>query len=241
MNRRLAEYEQNAGTPDQNLLEKHADLVRRIAYHLMGRLPDSVDVNDLIQTGMMGLMEAAQNFKSDRGANFATYAGIRIRGSMLDELRRGDWSPRSVHRRNRELAEAMERVERRLGRGAEPAEIANEMGIEVEEYFQIVQDATQARMLSVDDMSNPDAETMQLSGDAATPDAQMQTEQTQRAVAEAIDSLPEREKIMMRLYYDDEMNLREIGEVLGVSESRVCQLHGQALTRIRARIREQHR
>lgn len=238
---RLAEYEQTAGMPDQTLVEQHADLVRRIAYHLVGRLPESVDVNDLIQTGMIGLMEAARNFKSDRGANFATYAGIRIRGAMLDELRRGDWSPRSVHRRNRELAEAMERVERRLGRSAEPAEIASEMGIDVEEYFQIVQDATQARMLSVEDMSNPDAETLQLSGDAGTPDARMQADQMRQIVAEAIDSLPEREKIMMRLYYEDEMNLREIGEVLEVSESRVCQLHGQALTRIRARVREQRR
>jgi len=196
---RLAEYEETAGMPDQTLVEQHADLVRRIAYHLVGRLPESVDVNDLIQTGMMGLMEAARNFKSDRGANFATYAGIRIRGAMLDELRRGDWSPRSVHRRSRELAEAMERVERRLGRSAEPAEIASEMGIEIEEYFEIVQDATQARMLSVEDMSNPDAEGMQISGDAGTPDACMQAEQMRQTVAEAIDSLPEPEKIMMRL------------------------------------------
>jgi len=224
-----------------NDLAEHADLVRRIAYHLVGRLPESVDVNDLIQTGMVGLMEAARNFKSDRGANFATYAGIRIRGAMLDELRRGDWSPRSVHRRNRQLAEAMERLERRLGRSAEPAEIANEMGVEIEEYFQIVQDATQARMLSVDDMLNPDAESTQLSVDDGTPDACMLAEQMRQSVAEAIDSLPEREKIMMRLYYEDDMNLREIGEVLGVSESRVCQLHGQALTRIRARVHEQRR
>ena len=124
----LAEYEQVAGLPDQALVERHADLVRRIAYHLIGRLPDSVDVNDLIQTGMLGLMEAARHYKNDRGANFETYAGIRIRGAMLDELRRGDWSPRSVHRKSREMAEAMESLEKRLGRSAEPAEIAGGNG-----------------------------------------------------------------------------------------------------------------
>lgn len=234
----LAEYEQIAGLPDQALVEQHADLVRRIAYHLIGRLPDSVDVNDLIQTGMLGLMEAARHYKSDRGANFETYAGIRIRGAMLDELRRGDWSPRSVHRRSREMAEAIGSLEKRLGRNPEPAEIAGEMEISLEEYFRIVQDATQSKMLSADAMMESGLLDNAPKHEAA-PEQELQHEQLQRLIADAVENLPEREKILMSLYYDKEMNLREVGEVLGVSESRVCQLHGQALIRIRVKVRQQ--
>ncbi len=234
----LAEYEQVAGLPDQALVERHADLVRRIAYHLIGRLPDSVDVNDLIQTGMLGLMEAARHYKDDRGANFETYAGIRIRGAMLDELRRGDWSPRSVHRKSRDMAEAMASLEKRLGRSAEPAEIAEEMDIPLDEYFRIVQDATQSKMLSADELTESGAlETA--SGHEAAPEKELQFQQLQDLIAEAVENLPKREKILMGLYYEQEMNLREVGEVLGVSESRVCQLHGQALIRIRNRVKQQ--
>jgi len=234
----LAEYEQVAGLPDQALVERHADLVRRIAYHLIGRLPDSVDVNDLIQTGMLGLMEAARHYKNDRGANFETYAGIRIRGAMLDELRRGDWSPRSVHRKNREMGEAMESLEKRLGRSAEPAEIAKEMEIPLDEYFRIVQDATQSKMLSSDELTQSGLLDT-TPGHEAAPENELQHEQLQGLIAEAVENLPEREKILMGLYYDQEMNLREVGEVLGVSESRVCQLHGQALIRIKNKVRKQ--
>ena len=234
----LAEYEQVAGLPDQALVERHADLVRRIAYHLIGRLPDSVDVNDLIQTGMLGLMEAARHYKNDRGANFETYAGIRIRGAMLDELRRGDWSPRSVHRKSREMAEAMASLEKRLGRSAEPAEIAEEMDIPLNEYFRIVQDATQSKMLSADELTESGALDT-ASGHEAAPEKELQHQQLQDSIAEAVENLPEREKILMGLYYEQELNLREVGEVLGVSESRVCQLHGQALIRIRNKVSQQ--
>ena len=234
----LAEYEQVAGLPDQALVERHADLVRRIAYHLIGRLPDSVDVNDLIQTGMLGLMEAARHYKDDRGANFETYAGIRIRGAMLDELRRGDWSPRSVHRKSREMAEALASLEKRLGRSAEPAEIAEEMDIPLDEYFRIVQDATQSKMLSADELTESGALDT-ASGHEAAPEKELQHQQLQDSIAEAVENLPKREKILMGLYYEQEMNLREVGEVLGVSESRVCQLHGQALIRIRNKVSQQ--
>lgn len=229
----LAEYRDFAATPDYRLVEEHADLVRRIAWHLVGRLPQSIDVEDLIQIGMLGLMEAAKNFKDDRGANFETYAGIRIRGAMLDQLRRGDWTPRSVHRRSREMSEAVERIEARLARAAEPAEIATEMGIELDEYFRIIEDASRSRILDLDDLATRD-ETEPKETD--TPENQLEYEQMKKSVAAAIESLPERERLLVGLYYEKELNLREIGQVLGVSESRVCQLHGQALIRIRARV-----
>jgi RNA polymerase sigma factor for flagellar operon FliA len=230
------EYASVAELPDQELVERYADLVRRIAYHLVGRLPASVDVNDLIQTGMLGLMEAARKYSGDRGANFETYAGIRIRGAMLDELRKTDWAPRSVHRRAREVVDAIRRAESRLGRRAEANEIAEEMGVELDEYFAIVKDAATCRMFSSDDLASAQGEPREVPSDAATPQADLEESELESEIASAIDALPEREQLVMSMYYDDELNLREIGEVLGVSESRVCQLHGQALSRIRARI-----
>lgn len=213
------------------LVARHAELVKRIAYHLAGRLPASVEVDDLIQAGMLGLLEAAAHFSADRGASFETYAGIRIRGAMLDALRKLDWAPRSVHRRAREVAEAVRLLEHDLGREARDAEIAAHMQLPLEEYHAIVQDAASCQIACLDDLT---------AGRAVDPgpDPFRETvdEGFRRVLAGAIDGLPEREKLVMSMYYNDELNLKEIGLVLGVTESRVCQLHGQALVRLRARL-----
>jgi RNA polymerase sigma factor for flagellar operon FliA len=236
---RAAEYAAVRELSDAELVERYARLVKRIAYHLAARLPDSVDVNDLIQTGMLGLLEAARRFSGKRGANFETYAGIRIRGAMLDELRRTDWTPRSVHRRAREVLEAVHRVESRTGRSAEPAEIAGELDISVDEYFDAVRDAATCHMFSVEDLARPKSGGEGVDApDEDTPERELTEHSVRRAITEAIDALPEREKLVMSLYYDEELNLKEIGQVLGVSESRVCQLHGQALVRVRSRLGE---
>ena len=131
------------------LVQRHSELVRRIAHHLMGRLPSSVDVTDLIQAGLIGLLEAARNYSGAHGASFETYAGIRVRGAMLDELRRGDWAPRSVHRRLREIGAAMRAIEQERGREARDNEIAERLGISLDEYHQNVQDAAQCQVLSI--------------------------------------------------------------------------------------------
>ncbi|MBV6416132.1 MAG: RNA polymerase sigma factor FliA [Steroidobacteraceae bacterium] len=213
------------------LVARHAELVKRIAYHLVGRLPPSVEVDDLIQAGMLGLLEAAGNFVADRGASFETYAGIRIRGAMLDALRRLDWAPRSVHRRAREVAEAVRAVESEVGREARDAEIAAHMQMPMEEYHSIVQNAACCRIASLDEGTVGSAADADSDPFRDTADGDFR-----RALAAAIDGLPEREKLVMSLYYNDELNLKEIGAVLGVTESRVCQLHGQALVRLRARL-----
>lgn len=213
------------------LVRTHADLVRRIAYHLCARLPPSVDVDDLIQAGMIGLLEAADQFRDGRGATFETYAGIRIRGAMLDSLRSLDWTPRSVHRRARDLAQAVRDVERETGAEAEPAAIAAKMGISLDEYHKIVQDAAGCHLASLEDMEGLEPADDQLDPFRSVADVRFRS-----ALAEAIAGLPEREKMVMSLYYQDELNLKEIGMVLGVTESRVSQLHGQAISRLKARL-----
>jgi RNA polymerase sigma factor for flagellar operon FliA len=221
------------------LVRTHAALVKRIAWHLKGRLPASVELGDLIQAGMIGLLEAAKNYAPGRAANFETFAGIRIRGAMLDELRKTDWTPRSVYRRLRDAMEAMRQIEAETGREAGEAEVAQRMGISVSEYSQIMADASRSRVLSLDESDDEDGPGFEVSDEqAGTPASRHEEEGRRIALAEAIEGLPEREKLLMSLYYDEELNLKEIGAVLGVTESRVCQLHGQALTRLRARLRD---
>ncbi|AJQ95966.1 DNA-directed RNA polymerase specialized sigma subunit [Gynuella sunshinyii YC6258] len=228
----------------EQLVTEHATLVKRIAHHLKARLPESVQVEDLIQSGMLGLFEAARNYDRSKGATFETYAGIRIRGSMLDEVRKGDWVPRSVHRNSRRISEAIHNVEARVGRDASDQEIAEELGVELNEYYSLLQDTQGSKLFSYEDLldQNQPAETgyehspqpLQSSG---TPDSQVEQHLMRSHLIEAIKSLPEREQLVLSLYYDEELNLKEIGEVLGVSESRVSQIHSQAANRLKARLR----
>ncbi len=223
--------------PQVGSIESYIPLVKRIAWHLKGRLPDSVLVDDLIQAGMVGLIEAINNYKEGQGATFETYAGIRIRGAMLDEIRRGDWTPRSVHRKAREVSEAIAAVEARVGREARDEEVAAELGISLAEYHKILQDTSCAQLLSIDEPDHNELDEDQLVSEGPTPVAEVTSEAFQGALAEEIGRLPEKEKLVMALYYDEELNLKEIGEVLGVSESRVSQIHSQAIKRLRARLK----
>jgi RNA polymerase sigma factor for flagellar operon FliA len=219
------------------LILKHAELVKRIAYHLAGRLPPTVEVADLIQAGMLGLLEAASNYTADRGASFETYAGIRIRGAMLDALRKLDWAPRSVHRKARAAAAAVREIEAEFGREARDVEVAKRMGVTLDEYFRVVQDAASCRITSLDDGGNDDDPPVGRAVDDSTdPFEDASEEGFREALIKAIGELPERERLVMSMYYDDELNLKEIGAVLKVTESRVCQLHGQALVRLKARL-----
>jgi len=214
------------------LVMRHAELVKRIAYHLAGRLPASVEVDDLIQAGMLGLLEAAANYSEGRGASFETYAGIRIRGAMLDGLRKLDWAPRSVHRKARAVAKAIREIESEIGREARDVEVAERMGMKLTDYHRIVEDSAGCQISS---LTTEEGE-MTLTDSAADPFRDVVDEDFRAALAEAISNLPERERLVMSLYYDDELNLKEIGAALRVSESRICQIHGQALVRLQARL-----
>ncbi len=226
----------SGGDAKSDLISEYAGLVKRIAHQLMARLPNSVQLDDLIQSGMIGLLEAAAKFDGTRGASFKTYASIRIRGSMLDEVRRGDWTPRSVHRNARRVAQAVRDVEARTGREAKVEEIADVMGVQLEEYFRILKDASSIRLFSYEDLAE-NSDRVELAGGVALSEHYENLEFRQQLI-EAIENIPEREKLVLSLYYDEEMNLKEIGAVIGVSESRVSQILSQTTCRLRTLMTE---
>lgn len=219
------------------MVEAHASLVKRIACHLINRLPASVQLEDLIQAGMIGLLEASRNYDECQGASFETYAGIRIRGSMLDEIRKNDWAPRSVHRKARMVAEAVREIENNVGRDARDTEIADSLEMSLQDYYKILQDNSYHKVLSFEDLGIGDESILETMSDNAPGILDgLQREDMQGLLSDAIATLPERERLVMALYYDEELNLREIGAVMGVSESRVSQIHSQAVIRLQARL-----
>ena len=235
----LATYTAVQEQDSDALVIQHAPLVKRIAYHLINRLPPNVQSDDLIQAGMIGLLEASRNYDPNQGASFETYAGIRIRGAMLDEIRRSDWTPRSVHRKARMVADAMRNIENEQGRDARDVEVADALDLSLQQYHKILQDASGCRVFSLEDLQAV-GELPQGRGSSSIsgPFEGMQRDAFKRALADSIAGLPERERLVIALYYDEELNLREIGQILGVSESRVCQIHSQATLRLRSRLSE---
>lgn len=220
--------------PEQEMIERYGVLVKRIAHHLLGRLPQTVSLDDLIQAGMIGLIEALRKYDGARGASFETYAGIRIRGAMLDEVRKTDWAPRSVHRQSREVSHVIRYLENVLGREPQDREIADHMGLELEEYYHIINDSVSSRLFSYEQVLE-EGTLAEPAADSAVVD-DLTKEAMRTALVAGIKQLPEREALVLSLYYDDELNLKEIGEVLGVSESRISQIHSQAVARLRSKL-----
>ena len=231
------------GVVERNLnVEQFVPLVKRMAHHLLARLPASVQVDDLVQAGMLGLMDAAGRFEEGQGAQFETYASQRIKGAMLDELRANDWMPRGVRRAQREIEKAISRLEHRLGRAPVEPEVAKEMKLTLAEYQSMLADARGAQLIHFDsqddgDDGDPylDRHLADASGD---PLMQVRDARFKRALVGAIEALPEREKMLMGLYYEQELNFREIAAIMGVTESRICQLHSQAVARIRTKLKD---
>jgi len=233
----VALYATLGGDTADDLVARHAPQVKRIAYHLLARLPASIQVDDLIQAGMLGLLDAARRYDAAQGASFTTFAEPRIRGAMLDEIRKGDWTPRSVHRRAREITAAIHAVETATGREARDGAIAEQLGISLTDYHQTLADLRGQKLLSLDQAGlDEEGEIQRVPAPGGDPAETVNRESLLQSLACAINLLPEREKLVLSLYYDEELHLKEIGAVLGVSESRVCQLHSQALARLRARV-----
>lgn len=220
------------------LIQDYATLVKRIAHHLKGRLPASVQVDDLIQSGMIGLIEAARKYEPSKGASFETYAGIRIRGAMLDEIRKGDWAPRSVHRNSRRIADAIRYIESTTGRDAQDQEVADALEMTIDEYHHHLQDGAGSRLFSFEELLEQpgEREGELVNPNQTSPLEGIASDKFKGHLAMEISKLPEREQLVLALYYDEELNLKEIGAVLEVSESRVSQIHSQAALRLRARL-----
>ena len=232
------------GTLDKSKqIDQYIPLVRRLAHHLIARLPASVQIDDLIQAGLIGLMDAINRFEEGQGAQFETYASQRIRGSMLDELRSADWMPRGVRQVQRKIETATMKAEQKLGRSATEKEIADAMGVSLEEYQEMLFDSRGAQLVFYDDYAEDgDGEgylDRQMDGDEkANPLEMLGDQRFRETLVKAIEGLPEREKLLMSLYYEQELNFREIAVVLGVTESRVCQVHTQAVSRLKTKLRD---
>ncbi|MDG5498610.1 RNA polymerase sigma factor FliA [Marinobacter sp. BGYM27] len=237
----LGIYNRTGERGPHQLVEQHAPLVKKIALHLLARLPASVQLEDLMQAGMIGLLEAAQKYEATKGASFETYAGIRIRGSIVDEIRKGDWVPRSVHRNARRVAQAIRTVENRKGREAQDAEVADELEMSLDEYHSCLADSSGGRLFSLDELNESgELPIDDVDAVADAPYENISSSAFRKNLAEAIDGLPEREKLVLNLYYQEELNLKEIGAVIGVSESRVSQIHSQAALRLKSRLADWH-
>lgn len=232
-------YDAQGNLDKNHLVEAYAPLVKRIAYHLMAKLPASVQLDDVIQNGMVGLLDAIGRYEDGLGAQFETYAVQRIRGAMLDGLRENDWLPRSMRRDMRRIEEAIHSLEQRHGRQPSELELAELLEMPLADYQRMLQDARGYQLVHFEDFTDGEGEDYferHLGVHESNPADLLEDADMRSALVRAIDDLPEREKLMMALYYDEELNLREIGEVLGVSESRVCQLHSQAVARLRSRM-----
>jgi len=229
-------YTASGFSDKEHCLKDYAPLVKRIAHHMMVKLPSSVEVDDLIQAGMMGLLDALGRYDELRGAAFETYAAQRIRGAMLDELRGADWLPRSLRRDMRRIETAIHRLQQTLGRPPAESEIAKEMKVSLGEFQQLLLESRGAQLVYYEDFHEEGEEDFfdrHEFDSASNPMEMLKDDRFKAALVKAIDVLPEREKLMMALHYEQDLNLREIGEVMGVTESRVCQLHSQAVARLR--------
>ncbi|MDQ8757174.1 RNA polymerase sigma factor FliA [Sphingosinicella sp. LHD-64] len=225
-----ATYQRQARPTPEALVRSHMQLVRKIAWHVHGRVASAIDVEDLVQIGMVALVEAANGFE-DRGHAFATYATLRIRGAMIDHLRRHASICRSAMVRRRELAAARQRLEARLGRAALDAEMAEELGMGAADYREMVDDSQAVHHESIDEVYSDHS--IWFADVEERADEALDRDRLKDAIAEAIRTLPERDGLVLQLYFVEEMNLEEIGQTLGVGAARICQIKKAALDRLR--------
>jgi RNA polymerase sigma factor for flagellar operon FliA len=231
------------GKADKNsLLTEHMPLVKRLAHQMKAKLPPSVEVDDLVQAGMIGLLDAISRYEENHGAQFETYAVLRIRGAMLDELRSNDWMPRSTRQNMRKVEQAMAALQQQLGRPPSESEVAKSLKLSLADYQEMLGDSGGHQLVYYEDFHDSeegnDSFLDRYAVDDEDPLRSLLETDFRQAVIDAIDALPPREKMLMGLYYEEELNLKEIGAVMGVSESRVSQLHTQAVARLRSYLKE---
>jgi len=230
------------GLSDSNaLLKQYSPLVRRLAHQMIAKLPANVELDDLIQVGMIGLNDALSRFDANQGVQFETFATQRIRGAMLDELRGGDWMSRGDRRQQRAIEAAVHKLEQKLQRAPNESEIADEMGMMLGDYQELLGKVRGTQLFYLEDLSGDDGDDFldrHVADENANPLALLQDQRMREALVDAIGKLPEREQHVMSMYYEHDMNLKEIAAVLGVTESRICQLHSQSIARLRSKLRQ---
>lgn len=229
----------------EDQLRKYSPLVRRLAHHMIAKLPPSVELDDLIQVGMIGLTEAISRYEPSQGVQFETFASQRIRGAMIDELRDGDWMSRGSRKSQKDIEHAVHRLQQKLHRAPRESEIAAEMGLTLTDYQSLLAKVRGTQLVYLEDLSggasgeDDDGFLDRHMGEhEADPSARLMDQRMRMALVEAIKNLPEREQHIMSMYYEHDMNLKEIAAVLGVTESRICQLHSQSIARLRTKLRE---
>jgi RNA polymerase sigma factor for flagellar operon FliA len=231
------------GQLDRNaLIRQYQPLVRKLAHHMMAKLPANIQVDDLIQVGLIGLSEALTRFEATQGVQFETFATQRIRGAMLDELRENDWASRGTRKSQKEIEESMRRLEHRLGRSPLESEIAADLGMSLSDYQSLLGKVRGTQLVYLEDMNHgsEDEESFldrHMGDPEADPVNMLRNQRLREALVAAIKLLPEREQYIMSMYYEQDMNLKEIAAVLDVTESRICQLHSQSIARLRAKMR----
>ena len=225
-----------------SMLKQYSPLVRRLAHQMIAKLPANVEVDDLIQVGMIGLTDALSRYDAAQGVQFETFATQRIRGAMLDELRGNDYLSRGTRKHQREIEAALHRLQQRLGRSPAESEIAKEMGLSLAEYQDLLGKVRGTQLVYLEDMSGDEGDAdfldRHVADEEADPLAQLRDQRMRQALVDAIKTLPEREQYVMSMYYEHDMNLKEIAAVLKVTESRVCQLHSQSIARLPIKTRE---
>ena len=226
----------------QQLIIKYTPLIRFIAKKISVRLPANIEIDDLVASGVIGLIDAIEKYDPSRNNKFKTYAEFRIRGSILDELRAQDWIPRSVRDKAKTLERASEQLESSLGRPPTDSELSDHLGLTIDEFYNLTTQARTTKMLPIDEISifsTTDRKSffniLQKKGD---PFFDLSIKSVRNAIKKCIEELPERQRIVLSLYYYEDFNLKKIGAILGVTESRVSQLHAQAIERLKTKMQK---
>ena len=229
----------------ETVVLEHAPLIRYIVNRIAVRLPSHIDLDDLQSTGVIGLMDAIEKYDPDKNCKFKTYAEFRIKGAILDQLRSLDWVPRSVRQKGRRLEKAYGEVEQRLGRSANEDEVADSLGLELDKFHSLINQVRGISLVNLEEIrgTTSDGDRSGTFADviedvhAENPFASLKLMETKHVISDTIGSLPEKERLVISLYYYEDLNMKEIGGILGITESRVCQIHTKAVMRLRSKLK----
>lgn len=242
----LRDYRPNIDTVTKDeIIVEYAPLVKYIAQKIASRLPSNIELDDLISCGVIGLMDALDKYDPGRDNKFKTYAEFRIRGSILDELRAQDWVPRSVREKSKMVERTFQKLEGELGRPATDEEMCKELNLSADEYHELLDKAKSVSLLSIDDQNNFNKGDKKLLMGLleyrrySNPYSSVNFKKSAERIKDGIKGLPEKQRLVLSLYYYEDLNLKEIGQVLDVTESRVSQLHTQAILRLRSKLQKE--